>query len=124
MTMDESAQELVEKLFTAIDEKDIHQFLQCIAADGSFRFGSAPVVVGHDAIRAAVGGFFDSIAGLKHVLKQTVVSGSTLICEGEVTYTRLDSSMITLPFVNIFEISGGLIAEYKIYIDIAPLYAD
>ena len=121
--MDESTQELVDKLFRAIDEKDIHQFLHCIATDGNFRFGSAPEVVGHDAIGEAVGGFFDSIAGLKHVLKHTVVSGSTLICEGEVTYTRLDNSMITLPFANIFEVSGGLISEYKIYIDIAPLYA-
>ncbi len=113
----------LKRLFASIDAMDTESFLSFVSEDGTFRFGSAPVVVGHEAIRDAVGGFFDSIAGLKHVLKQTVVSGPTLICEGEVTYIRLDNSVITLPFTNIIEVSGGLISKYKIYIDIAPLYA-
>jgi limonene-1,2-epoxide hydrolase len=113
-----------DKLFASIDAMDMESFLSFVDKDAIFRFGSAPAVEGHEAIRAAVGGFFDSIAGLRHVLKRTVVSGSTVVCEGEATYTRLDSSMITLPFANIFEISGGLITQYKIYIDIAPVYAD
>lgn len=114
----------LEKLFTFIDAMDLESFLSFISKDGTFRFGSAPAVVGHDAIQDVVGGFFESIAGLQHVLKRTIVSGSTVICEGEVTYTRLDDSSITLPFTNIFEVSSGLISEYKIYIDITPLYAD
>jgi hypothetical protein len=31
---------------------------------------------------------------------------------------------ITLPFTDVFEYEGGLISQYKIYIDINPLYAD
>ena len=116
-------QELAKQLFAAIDRKDTEQFLSCIAPDATFRFGSAPAVAGHDAIGAAVGGFFDSIAGLSHEVKQTMSSGSALVCEGDVTYTRHDGSEITLPFVNVFEVADGLIAEYKIYIDIGPLYA-
>ena len=44
-------------------------------------------------------------------------------CEGEVTYTRHDGSQITLPFCNIFEIDGDKIEVYRIYIDMAPLFA-
>jgi ketosteroid isomerase-like protein len=116
-------QKLIHNLFSAIDRKDMEQFLSCIAPDASFRFGSAPAVAGHDAIRAAVGGFFDSIAGLSHELRQTISSGSALVCEGDVTYTRHDGSEITLPFANVFEFADGLVADYKIYIDIGPLYA-
>ena len=39
------------------------------------------------------------------------------------TYTRLDGSEITLPFTDVFEYRDELIAHYKIYMDIGPLYA-
>jgi hypothetical protein len=32
--------------------------------------------------------------------------------------------LLTLPFTNVFELDGELISHYKIYIDIAPLYAE
>jgi hypothetical protein len=41
-----------------------------------------------------------------------------------VTYQRHDGSEISLPFTDIFEYDGDLIAHYKIYMDIGPLYAD
>jgi limonene-1,2-epoxide hydrolase len=31
--------------------------------------------------------------------------------------------VITLPFCNVFETDDGLISLYRIYIDVAPLYA-
>ena len=115
--------DLLNRLFTAIDTTDTDRFLQCIATNATFRFGSAEAVSGHEAIGAAVDGFFVSIAGVQHRIKRTVANGSALVCEGEVTYTRLDDSRITLPFANIFEIENNLISDYRIYIDIAPLYA-
>jgi limonene-1,2-epoxide hydrolase len=114
---------LVDKLFEAIDVQDVDRFLTFIDADATFRFGSAPAVAGHAAIAAAVSGFFDTIAGLSHEIKNTVSSGSMLVCEGDVTYTKLDGSEVTLPFVNIFEIDDELIVDYRIYVDVGPLYA-
>jgi ketosteroid isomerase-like protein len=100
------------KLFVSIDSMDTEGFLGFIAPDGEFRFGSSPPVQGHDGIRAAVEGFFSSFAALSHELQRTVV-----------TYTRHDGSRITLPFCNVFETEDGLISLYRIYIDVAPLYA-
>jgi ketosteroid isomerase-like protein len=116
--------ELIGNLFAAIDRQDTEAFLSSIAPEATFRFGSAPPVAGHDAIGAAVGGFFGTIAGLSHTLKRTISSGSALLIEGDVTYTRHDNSEVTLPFVNVLDIADDLIADYKIYIDIGPLYAD
>lgn len=114
---------LLEELFAAIDAMDADRFVQYITPDGMFRFGSAPAEIGHAAIREAVAGFFAAIAGLKHTLHRSLADGDTLVCEGEVTYRRLDSSEITLPFANVFELENGLIANYKIYSDISPLFA-
>lgn len=115
---------MLTELFDSIDAMDADKFVEFIAPDGTFRFGSAPSVTGREAIRDAVAGFFSSIAGLRHTLHQSLLNGDTLVCEGEATYTRHDSSEITLPFANVFELRNGLISQYKIYSDIGPLFAD
>ena len=112
------------KLFVSIDSMDTEGFLDFIAGDAEFRFGSAPPVQGRAGIRSAVEGFFSSIAALSHDLKRIVAQDDTVVCEGEVTYTRHDGSSITLPFCNVFETDGGAITLYRIYIDVAPLYAN
>jgi len=113
-----------ESLFASIDTMDTERFLAFIAADATFRFGSSSAVSGHAGIRTAVESFFESFRALRHDLKRLIVDGDAVACEGEVTYTRHDGSKITLPFANIFGISGGLISTYHVYIDMAPLFAD
>ena len=41
----------------------------------------------------------------------------------EVTYTRRDGKTVTVPAVNLLRVSDGLIADYEIYVDLAPVYA-
>jgi len=110
-------------VFAAIDRQDTPAFVGFLSDDAVFRFGSAPPVQGREAILAAVNGFFGTIAGLSHAIAKVVTEGSTQFVEGEVTYTRLDGTEITLPFTDVFEFDGKLIAHYKIYMDIAPVYA-
>ena len=117
----ESRIDLAE-LFERIDAMDADGFVEFLTPEATFRFGSAPPAVGRNAIREAVAGFFSSIAGLSHSLSMALGENDTLVCEGEATYTRHDGSEITLPFANVFELDSGLIAEYKIYADITPLY--
>ena len=111
-------------LFAAIDAQDGAAFVAYLTDDAVFQFGSAPPVQGRADVQAAVEGFFGSIAGLSHDIHKTLRDGSALVCEGVVTYTRHDGSTIAIPFADVFEYDGDKIAEYKIYIDIAPLYAD
>lgn len=110
-------------LFAAIDAQDSAAFVGFLTDDAVFRFGSAPPVQGRAAVQAAVEGFFGTIAGLAHTIEKTLEDGDTLVCEGTVTYTRHDGSEVSLPFVDVFEYRDTLIAHYKIYMDIAPLYA-
>ena len=111
-------------LFASIDTMDTERFLSFIDPSATFRFGSSPPVTGHEAIRAAVEAFFASFAGLRHELQRIVSDTDGVVCEGEVIYTRHDGSIITLPFANVFEVDGGLISRYRVYIDFGPLYSD
>jgi len=98
--------ELLRRLFTAIDAKDTETFVSCITEDGSFRFGSAPAVHGSEAIAEAVDGFFSTIAGLRHQITRTMADDDALFVEGTVTYTRHDGSEVTVPFADVFELDA------------------
>jgi len=111
------------RLFAAIDARDADAFAAFLTEDGEFRFGNAPPVVGRPAIRAAVAGFFAAIGGCRHRLIMSWTGHGSTVCEGEVTYTRLDGSTVTVPFVNVFELRSGRIRSYRIYIDNGPLFS-
>jgi len=123
MTNGSAASDLTGGMFAAIDSKDTEAFVGFLTEDAVFRFGSAPAVCGREAIRAAVDGFFGTIGASSHEVMNKLGDGTTLVCEGGVTYTRLDGSQVTLPFTDVFEYDDDLISQYKIYIDIGPLYA-
>lgn len=110
-------------LFAAIDARDADAFVSFLAADARFRFGNSPVVAGQAAIRDVVAGFFGAIRACSHRLKGAWQEEGSFVCEGEVTYTRLDGGQVVLPFVNVLELRGGKISGYRIYIDNGPLFA-
>ena len=45
------------------------------------------------------------------------------VVEFDVHYTRHDGYVVTLPCCNVFRIRGGLISEYRSYVDATPVYA-
>jgi limonene-1,2-epoxide hydrolase len=124
MTVDDTTRAKLNELFARIDAKDTERFLEFLTDSASFRFGSAPSASGREAIRAAVDGFFASIAASKHELSRITEDTGVIICEGTVTYTRHSGSQITLPFANFLELEGDRISNYKIYADAGPLYAE
>lgn len=111
------------ELFAAIDAKDTDGFLRFLTDEAEFRFGSSPASHGHAEIGAGVAAFFAMIGGCSHRALRTWEDRDSAVCQGEVTYTRLDGSTITLPFVNVFDFRGDKVARYLIYNDLAPLFA-
>lgn len=111
-----------EQVFAVVDRGDANGFTELLTPDAQFRFGNAPVIIGHEAIRAAAAAFFAAIAFSRHRVVGTWNGTATAVCEGEVTYTRRDGSVISVPFANVFELRGVKIAAYRIYIDNSPLF--
>jgi len=112
-----------DDLFAAIDGRNVDRFLAFLADDARFRFGNMPPVHGKQAIGAAVGGFFDSIEACRHEVSGSWRHPDSVICHGNVTYTRRDQKRVTVPFANILILRGELIRDYLIFVDISPLYA-
>jgi ketosteroid isomerase-like protein len=107
----------------AVDARDAARFSRSIAEDGIFKFANADPVRGRAAIEAAVAAFFATIRACRHRLLRCWQDGDAVAMQGVVTYTRLDGRELSLPFVNVFVMRGEQIAEYLIYVDVAPLYA-
>ncbi len=113
----------VRDLLGCVDTKDSDGWLEFLAPDARFRFGNAAVIEGKSAIREAITGFFISISELHHELSETWSHCDAVICRGEVTYTRLDGSTLSVPFVNVLKLEGSLIRDYLIYADTSELYS-
>ena len=111
------------EVFADVDRMDAKAFASHLAEDCMLRFANADEVVGRDAIEEAIGGFFSTIKGLSHhIVGQWDVDDTTVV-QLEVTYTRMDDRRVTLPAVTIYRRGGDLIDEYRIYIDLGPIYA-
>ena len=113
---------MIDKLFQSIDAKNADAFAALIAPDGEFCFANLPPVVGRDAVREFVTGFFASIASVSHVVEASWQVADALICQGRVSYTRHNGSVLTVPFANVMRTSPSGFTRYQIYADTSALY--
>jgi ketosteroid isomerase-like protein len=113
----------VAKVFAAIDAFDPDQFVAHLTPDVTFRFGNADPVTGRAAVKEAVAGFFASISGLTHHIKNVWEVGDTAIVQIDVEYLRGDGKTVTVPNADILNYDGDLVRDWQIYIDVAPVFA-
>ncbi len=110
------------QLFQSIDNQDTDAFLTFLAGDVLFCFGNADPVNGKAAVGEVVSGFFKSIKGIHHDLVKIWDEEDAVICHGTVTYTRHDSTTLSVPFANILALGDDVIKEYRIFVDTSELY--
>ena len=115
--------ENIDRIFAGIDAMRVDEFLGFLTDEVHLRFGNAPPATGKAAVREALTAFFSSIQGLRHIVTGKWKEGDTVICRCDVEYTRMDGKVVTVPAVSILECQGQLISDYRIYIDISPVYA-
>jgi ketosteroid isomerase-like protein len=113
----------VAAVFAAIDAFDPDKFVAYLTPDARFRFANADPVTGREAIRAAVAGFFSSIDGLTHHIRNVYESGETVIAQIDVEYLRKDGKTVIVPNADILIYDGDLVRDWQIYIDVTPVYA-
>jgi ketosteroid isomerase-like protein len=122
MTSDERT---VRELFAAVDAGDSEATLRFMTEDVAFRFGSAEPSIGTAAMAANSAAMAGVVAEMSHALLAMWTTGEpdpAVICEMNVTYRRHDGSEITLPCVNVFRLRDGRIADYRIYMDVNPVF--
>jgi ketosteroid isomerase-like protein len=118
------ASDFTTKVFGLVDDQDAAAVAALFAADGSITFGNNPPLVGAEQIEAGIRGFYGTIGGLSHdVVQEWNMDGDSVI-ELRVTYTRRDGATVTIPCVSIWNrAADGLIATYRVYFDLTPVYA-
>ena len=111
-------------LFSDIDSMEPERFAQHLSQDATMRFGNAPPVRGRDAIRDAWASFCETLDGVHHDIIEQWHAGDATIVEASVSYTRKDQSVVTVPVATIYRARDELIDDYRIFIDLAPLFAE
>jgi ketosteroid isomerase-like protein len=113
----------VTQTFADIDSFDPAKFVAHLTPDARFRFANADPVTGRAAIAEAVGGFFATIDGMKHHIKNVWELGDTVIVQIDVEYLRKDGKSVITPNADILVYDGDLVRDWQIYIDVTPVYA-
>ncbi|WP_433602424.1 nuclear transport factor 2 family protein [Nocardia sp. CA-135953] len=112
-------------VFAIVDTMDVDTFASLFTEHGELTFANSAPLVGPEQIRQGTQAFFDTIAGLSHTILEEWNSGSDTIVELSVTYHRQDGQHVTIPVVSIWHRDGdiGKIDRYRVYFDLAPVYA-
>jgi ketosteroid isomerase-like protein len=113
---------MVVDLFHAIDSQDIDGLLSFLAPEATQRFGNQEPLRGHDEIRAAHEVFYGTIQSMSHETVGLWEWDGTVAVRVNATYVRLDGEAVTLPAVALLRESDGLIVEYEVFVDMAPVY--
>jgi ketosteroid isomerase-like protein len=113
----------IATVFADIDAFDPDRFVAHLTPDVVFRFGNADPVTGRAAVKEAVSGFFSTIDGLTHQIKNAWEVGDTVIVQIDVEYRRQDGKTVIVPNADILVYDGDLVRDWQIYIDVAPVYA-
>jgi ketosteroid isomerase-like protein len=112
-------------MFADIDRMDADAWAAYLAENAVMRFGNSDPVQGRRACRDALAAFYETIDGVSHrILEQWEVPGAGIV-ESDVTYTRKDGRQVTVPVVTIYRTDReDLIDDYRVFIDLAPVFAD
>lgn len=113
----------VRAIFADIDSFDPDKFVAHLTEDVVFRFGNAEPTIGRAAVRDAVAGFFSTIDGLTHHVLNTWDVGHTSIAQIDVEYRRKDGKTVTVPNADILTFDRDLVRDWRIYIDLAPVFS-
>jgi ketosteroid isomerase-like protein len=118
------SQDLTQRIFATIDSMEPDAIAEFYAEDARVVFGNAEPLVGREAIVAGIQAFSSTIDGLRHRIINQWYVGADTVAETEVTYRRLDGKSVSVPVVSIWHArEDGLIDDYRVFFDLAPVYA-
>ncbi|HWV43122.1 AtaL-like protein [Pseudorhodoplanes sp.] len=115
---------LIRRYYDVVDSMDLDAFKAMHSANARVTFANFPTVQGADRIAEAIGQFWSTIRGMKHEFVNRWDHPQETILEAAVHYTRKDGSVVTLPCVSILRPEGDQVGELRIFIDVAPVYAE
>ncbi|AII11019.1 MULTISPECIES: nuclear transport factor 2 family protein [Rhodococcus] len=112
------------EVFAIVDSLDVPSFAQLFTETGKLVFANCEPFIGRAQIAEGTSAFFATIAGMHHTIVNEWQVEDTTIIELQVTYDRLDGKTADIPVVSIWHRTPeGLIDDYRVYFDLAPVFA-
>lgn len=112
-----------EELFGHIDNRRMDEFLSFLTDDIKLTVANHPTAAGKEWVRVAVGALWQSVNGVKHEFHHVFQDQGHMIFQATVAYTRLDNKVVSVPCVTIIRLEGDLVSEWRIYVDLTPVFA-
>ena len=114
----------VRQMFDRIDQMDVPGLLGHLAPDVVFQFGSNAEVVGWERVGEIVRGVFAGLRSIEHEFLDQLEFDDVTVLQLVTTYGLPDGRSKSLPAaVIVRQRPDGLIADYRIYQDVSPLWA-
>ncbi|MBN3495715.1 nuclear transport factor 2 family protein [Vibrio neptunius] len=111
----------VRTLYNVVDAKDTQALAELLHPDVSFVFSNSDPIKGIENVLAINAQFFTTIHSMTHSFYGIYEDGDDLMCDGQVSYIRLDGTPYKANFATVLRLQDGLIREYKIYADLSEL---
>ena len=118
-----AAFDYASEVYDAVDSKDEQRLARFLTENCTFVYANSDPVVGRENVAESSKNFMALIADIKHQLLDVWAFDDVIVSRLEVTYTRKDGSTLTVPAVTIWRVRNEQIDDYRIYIDVAPLFA-
>jgi ketosteroid isomerase-like protein len=115
--------DIVDRMFAAVESKDLDTYLMCFTEDAEYKAGNYPPVYGRAAIRDFAGQIMPYFNQVEHKIKNKWHNGNTIISEMDLIYYRKDGKVVTVPCVDIVEIENGMVKSLRAHLDAAPAFA-
>jgi ketosteroid isomerase-like protein len=115
---------LLADMFAALDRGDVPGYLTFLAENASLRFGNNAPVVGKLAIKESLDAFYKCFNWVSHDHVATWTARDGAAVEANVSYEKPDGSTVHVPAVTICRFGADQkITDYRIFVDLAPLFA-
>jgi ketosteroid isomerase-like protein len=115
----------IDDYYADVDAMRLEPFVERHSDDAAVVFGNNPPAVGKEAIRAAIGGFWSMIGGMRHERRNLwfVNDGATAVLEVVTHYTTKGGANVPVPCVSLLDRNAdGKVTSLRVYIDLAPLF--
>jgi hypothetical protein len=110
--------------FDDVDNMRLDNWIARHTDDIVVTFGNNPPAHGKEEVAGNIGQFWSMIDGLKHNIVHSYEVNGTTILETQVDYHRKDGNTVTVPCTSILHRSGDLVDALRVYIDLAPVFAE
>ena len=113
-------------MFSALDNRDSDTVIGHLTGEVVVHLGNADPIQGGGAFIALFDQVLSALQGLRHEIHdvwRAAEDPDVVIARMTVHYTRLDGVLVSVPCCNVFRLMNGLIAEYRVYVDMSPVFA-